>query len=232
MVIKNIFAGFVLATLFVLNVGAVSADPNLFAPVLNAVYKLQSPDYSCTATAIKTDGQVTYFLTARHCTMPVTLKNNKKTLLDTGTETNETVFQPGQTPIPVTLILRGENADHDWAILEGQYAAGAVLPLASVAHSIGEKIIVAGYPYGVGPVVTEGVVSSGGLNTADLPSWYFAIYVYGAPGNSGSAVVDENTMTIIGILDAALGDGQGDPVLVLADPISDMTPEALSKVGQ
>lgn len=223
----RISAAVAVALALVLNLGTVQADQSPVFQAVAATYKLRSPDYSCTATAIKTDGVSTYFLTARHCTTPVQMKNGKKVFLDDGVEPKLTVAQPGQQAIPVTVVLRGSTAEHDWAILEGAYAAPNVIPLSGLSPFLGEQIVVAGYPYGLGPVVTEGTVSSTGLNTADIPSQMFSIYVYGAPGNSGSAVIDEGTMTIIGILDAAVIDGQGDPALILADPVSDLSPDAL-----
>ena len=208
----------------------VTSAPAQVSPLLQALaatYKVSTPDYSCTATAVKTDGTVTYFLTARHCTVQFGVSGE----VANSVEANITLTQPGTAPIPVQLFLRGPDKDHDWAILIGQYAAQSVIPIGFQTPFIGEAIVVSGYPFGLGPIAVQGLVSGLDVHAApDIPSYYFTINVSADPGNSGSAVIDTTTMTVIGILDAAAVDGQGDPPIIFADPVSDISPEALAKV--
>lgn len=225
---RIVVLGLVLASVF-FAVPSVHAD-NLspFLQALAATFKVETPDYSCTATAIKTDGTVTYFLTARHCTVQTGPYGKE---IPGSTEDHILLTQPGQTPVPVQVFLRGADATHDWAILIGQYAATAVIKIGFQTPFIGEPIIVSGYPLGLGPIVTQGAVSGLDIHASpDIPPYYFAINVFADPGSSGSSVIDLSTMTVIGILDMEAVDGQGDPPIVVADSVSDISPEALAKV--
>lgn len=224
---KRFALGVLVLLVLLLAVPSVYADTSPLLQALAATYKLAAPDYSCTATAVKTDGTVTYFLTARHCTVQFGATGE----VTNSIEENITLTQPGTVPIPVQLFLRGQDKDHDWAILIGQYVAPAVIPVGFQTPFIGEAIVVAGYPFGIGPIATQGTVSGLDVHaTPDIPSYYFAMDIFADPGNSGSAVIDLTTMTIIGVLDAVAVDGQGDPPIIFADPVSDIDPQALAKV--
>src|SRR5579862_143215 len=121
-----------------------NADAATLSPVdqvLAATYFLNSPDFTCTATAVEVDPQGTTFLTARHCSVA----NN----YDASSREPNVVVSQGLTGpvIPVVLSQRPAKPDQDWALFRTKwgYQAPAVLPISTLAPMIGEQLITAGY---------------------------------------------------------------------------------------
>ena len=247
---RRILSAFVLAALVALGcqVGASAEQisPQL-AQVLSATYLLSQEGFTCTATAFQTSTTGTYLVTARHCVVSaeavpgvpgkpaVPGKNGKP-----GTPavaaipaqpiqvyTDETV-QQGMTGTPTSIktISEGQLRTQDWAVVFAPALQSVtVVPLGpNAGYTYGTPIALGGYPYGIGPILSSGQVSSLPISVPEDtgPELLFAIWVLGAPGNSGSAVVDLNTMTIIGILVQGLSDGQGGPAVIAATPIEEV----------
>jgi S1-C subfamily serine protease len=184
---------------------AMPVDPSLVS-IVGATWYVLATDYSCTATAFAVNADGTSFLTAAHCATEAI-----------------TVSLPGTAlSAPATLVSKGPGGDQDWAVYHANVQAPYVIPLAAPgAAYIGEPIIVSGFPYGVGPVVTSGTVSG---EVASSDGTYIAIYVFGAPGDSGSAVVSRDDHTIIGVLVGALSDDAGGPPVIVAVPVERVQP--------
>lgn len=82
----------------------------------------------------------------------------------------------------------------------------------------GRKITMVGYPLGITKTHYEGIIA-GRLEKpgADLHG-YIVLQIFGAPGSSGTAVIDQETKAIVGVLTGAAQAIVGTPVL-FATPI-------------
>ena len=95
---------------------------------------------------------------------------------------------------------------------------GEDIPLARVAASSrdltpGVPIIMIGYPLGIAKISYTGIIAG----RLDLPGnnldGYLLLQIFGAPGSSGSAVMDQETGQIIGVLVQAQQASVGLPVI-------------------
>lgn len=126
----------------------------------------------CTAEHLSDRG-MSYWLTAAHC------------LADAGPEGR---FIEGRKVVPVAI-----NEYLDLAVfLVPDLELKASLMLAASDVTTETRLIVAGHPFGYNPIfITRGWVSNVSANFADGPRPFMIFDLAGAPGNSGSPVMNE-----------------------------------------
>lgn len=190
------------------------------SPSVGALYALESGGdfvFLCSATAVDHHEGKTVILTANHC-----LKKGVSYLINFGDNTLRplTVWKvPHYIADPEDERIYGEpETDMAFFLMEG-----VDVPLLAMgdADAIlrGQGVVMVGYPLGVAKIAYEGMVAG----TFDRPNHnldrYTLLQIFGAPGSSGSAVVDVESGEIVGVLVAAKDVGVGLPV-IFATPIS------------
>ncbi len=95
-----------------------------------------------------------------------------------------------------------------------------VVPLAGASEHLvyGAKLAIVGYPLGVSKIVYEGIVAGRFARPGNDMDDYILMQIFGAPGSSGSSVVDVETGEVVGVLVAARQAMTGLPV-IFATPI-------------
>ena len=95
-----------------------------------------------------------------------------------------------------------------------------VVPLAGTSGHLvyGAKLAIVGYPLGVSKIVYEGIVAGRFARPGNDMDNYILMQIFGAPGSSGSSVVDVETGEVVGVLVAARQATTGLPV-IFATPI-------------
>jgi len=125
----------------------------------------------------------------------------------------------------------GRDPKLDVALLKLRDAAG--LPVAALGRSdavrVGDRAIVIGNPFGLGPTVTLGIVSATSREVEVGPFGGF-LQTDAAinPGNSGGPLFDEAGQ-VIGIATAIHAQGQGIGFAIPVDQIREVLPELQSK---
>lgn len=150
----------------------------------------------CTATVIDNQGDDYIALTAGHCIMPAIRKANGYYISDTIKD--EPVLHHVE-------IIKSESDDrYDYAIIRFQSMKKyPTIPLNDPTEGspvIGTKIMSVSYSLGYGRQVLHGVVTSDLVNVDEMKKRYLTTLQAG-PGASGSAVVDESTGKIVGVLE-------------------------------
>jgi S1-C subfamily serine protease len=94
----------------------------------------------------------------------------------------------------------------DLAVLQLERGSYQPLPLAAEAPRESEEIVLIGYPHGLGPAVTTGIVSAlqregigEELAGEDLPGWALRITATSEPGSSGSPIL-RGSGEVVGVL--------------------------------
>ena len=94
----------------------------------------------------------------------------------------------------------------DLAVLQLESGSYQPLPLATDAPRESEEIVLIGYPHGLGPAVTTGIVSAlqregirEELAGEELPGWALRITAASEPGSSGSPILRSNG-EVVGVL--------------------------------
>lgn len=191
------------------------------SPSVGALYALESDGdlkFLCTATAVDRHQGQTVILTAYHC-----LQRGVSYLINFGDN--------NLRPVTAWKIPHYEvNADAypraygepetDMALF---LMAGADVPVAPLAATSGHlvygaKLAIVGYPLGVSKIVYEGIVAGRFERPGNDMDNYILMQIFGAPGSSGSSVVDVATGEVVGVLVAARQAMTGLPV-IFATPI-------------
>lgn len=196
-----------------------------FAEVSRAVaalYALESDGdmaYLCTTTAVgKTAEGSTIMLTAYHCVKKgvsylVTFDGKQfhpaRVWKIPHYELDRTKYPRayGEPETDMALFLIEEPLD--MRVMD-MAANGSVPP--------GTRVVTVGYPLGVAKVRYEGIVSGYLDRPGDDSYNYILLQIFGAPGSSGSAVIDLVTGRVIGVLVAGKSGRAGLPV-IFATPI-------------
>ncbi len=143
---------------------------NSFASIRQATWELRNEFGTCSAVAISPS----VLLTAAHCDGPGMSVNG----------------------IQATLLKKDPSVD-----LMMVYVLGLNSPYLKVAKDqpgVDEKVLMSGFPLGVGEVVTEGRVQA---ITSEAPKHYMLVTSQGVFGNSGGPVVVRRGMhyEVVGI---------------------------------
>lgn len=165
-----------------------------YQTIRDATWQIKSEYSSCSAVAIKPD----LLLTAAHCDFPGATIEGK----------------------PVVVVKKNEAADIMVIYVLGLNSPA--LALASRNPAVDQKVMLAGFPMGVGEVVTEGRMQ--GINTHfDKP--FSLVTALGIFGNSGGPmlVLEDGEYKVAGITSALVGAGfQAITHLVLTVPLEEI----------
>ena len=174
-------------------------------------------NFLCSATAIDRHEGQTVVLTANHC-----LRKGVAYMINFGDgvmrplvawkiphydadKDSDRKFNEPATDMALFLM-----AGDDVPLLQTMTSSSGVVP--------GQRIAMVGYPLGVAKIGYEGIVAG----RFDLPGndhhGYILLQIFGAPGSSGSSVIDVDSGEIIGILVSARQQQVGLPV-IFATPI-------------
>ena len=206
----------------VLCASPLSATPNPYR-LLRSISVLQADGRNiCSVTSINNDKK--YYLTAAHCVLAnFPFPGNQDPDMD---KTFVAVPNANMSIDGHPAYLLDVNVDGDMAILFVPYANRPALRLSEKGVRYSDKITVAGHPLGWNqPTIFHGWVASPSLRfTEDFDAYpfnkfYMILQVAGAPGNSGSSVVNE-AMKIVGIVQISWG-RSFEPVLG-ASPYADL----------
>ena len=199
--------------------------------------------FVCTATAVRTDGRGDYIgLTAGHCFSYKAMDRGFKYYVSEGVNEHPVLRE-------IKLIKFENNDQYDYALFT--FTSMRDYPVVEVDTSkdsipaLGSRIINANFSYGLTKEITEGVVVSGKIGDKEavdaehLRGRYLVQMPFG-PGSSGSAIVNEDTHKIVGLVEAMIPATQmaaiilptGDNFLqFIEDDSVGLKPEAEPKTG-
>lgn len=192
------------------------------SPSVGALYAQEiggNLTFLCSATAIDRQHGKTVILTAYHC-----VRKDVTYLINFGDNRYRSVYvwQVPSYEIDEKKYPRGYNqpkADMALFLMEGQDIP--VVPVATNDNvPSGSKIAMVGYPLGVAKISYEGIVAGKLNRPGSEMDGYLLLQIFGAPGSSGSAVVEAKSGEIVGVLVASQSTfGAGLPV-IFATPVS------------
>jgi S1-C subfamily serine protease len=186
------------------------------SPSVGALYAQEDGGnftFLCSATAIDRKGEnQTVILTAQHC-----LRKGVSYLINFGDNRMRgiTAWKVPHYVVDEEEYPRAFNQPlTDMALFLMDGTDVPVVPMAGTKKmKPGEKIITLGYPLGVTKINYEGIVS-GYFNRkgSDLFD-YIMLQIFGAPGSSGSAIINLATGEVVGVLVQAKQGYVGLPVI-------------------
>ena len=173
---------------------AKKAYDSAFALYASSVSANIQNKFICTAEAIAKVNGGYELLSAGHCTPA-----NEELPSDMTFSVSESV---GGALVPVTLVKAVMVEPVDFSIFYLQTDKGyPVLSLGDDQDAqIGDKVLVANCTEGAVKQVAEGTVVSSAISSDPEVAGMFLIQVMAGPGASGSAVWDERTHKVIGVL--------------------------------
>lgn len=186
------------------------------SPSIGALYARTANgdmNFLCSATAIGTHENHTIILSAEHC-----LEKGVAYIINFG----DGILRPAQVwKIPHYEVDPDKNKRAynepatDMALFLTKGTDIPTLDLAGNTDDVvpGSEIVMVGFPLGVAKISYSGIVAG----RLDMPGndhdGYLLLQVFGAPGSSGSSVVDASTGKIIGVLVSAKQASVGLPVI-------------------
>lgn len=193
------------------------------APSVGALYAQEGGGdmkFLCSATAVEWPGKPegkTVILTANHC-----LQKGVSYLINFGDNRLRAVIAwkvPHYEVDAQKYPRRYNEPETDMALF---LLDGTDVPTVPIAKEsglpAGASVVMVGYPLGVAKITYEGIVA-GRFDRlgADLHG-YILLQIFGAPGSSGSSVVNTISGEVVGILVAARQKAFGLPV-IFATPV-------------
>lgn len=191
---------------------------------VGALYSLGTDgdmNFLCSATAIDHRHGRTVILTANHC-----VRKGVAYLINFGDNTFHPlrVWQVPHYEVDPKGSPRKYNepaTDIALFLMEGQSVPLVPLAPEGAEKSLpGAKVAMVGFPLGVAKIRYEGIISGYLDRPGSEEFGYLLLQIFGAPGSSGSAVIQATTGLIIGVLVSARGRA-GLPV-IYATPTSYM----------
>ena len=199
---------------------------SLFAkvsPAVGALYVRNSSGdlgFLCTVTAVDRDASRVVLLTANHCV--------KKDVAYSVTFDGRSFYGARVWKIPHEDLdankyprTFGEpQTDMAFFVIdESPLPQVPTVPLGSdELMASGKRIAVVGFPLGVAKISYEGIIAGRFNRPGSDTDGYLLIQAFGAPGSSGSAIIDEETGSVVGVLVRARQAAVGLPV-IFATPI-------------
>lgn len=173
--------------------------------------------FLCSATAVAREGPDTVVLTAYHC-----MEKGVSYLINFGDNRLQplTVWKIPHYEVDADKSPRLFNEPTtDAALLLMPGHDIPVVPLAvSSGLDPGARVAMVGYPLGVAKIAYEGGVAGRFDRKGNDLYDYLLLQIFGAPGSSGSSVIDVETGEVVAVLVAAKGGGVGLPV-IFATPV-------------
>lgn len=192
-------------------------------PSVGALYAQEEDgdmSFLCSATAIDRHEKQTVILTANHC-----LKKGVSYLIDFGDRQMRPLKVwkiPHYEVDSIKFPRRYGQPETDMALF---LMDGVDTPVLSVGDNNdfepGTKVAMVGYPLGVAKISYEGIVAGRYDRPGSDQDGYILLQIFGAPGSSGSSVIDVETGKIVGVLVSARQSVAGLPV-IFATPIGHM----------
>ena len=190
------------------------------SPSVGALYAHSSGgdlNYLCSATAIGREGKMTVVLTAWHC-----VKKDVAYMVsfDGRRLTPAHVWKgPHYEMAPKESPREFNEPETDMALFLTEANDVPVISTGTDADvKVGDRIATVGFPLGVAKISYEGIVAGRYNRPGADQHNYLLLQIFGAPGSSGSAIIDQRTKKIIGVLVGARQQA-GLPV-IFATPIS------------
>lgn len=194
---------------------------SLTSPAVGALYTQSSSgdlSFTCTVTVIRKSKGKTILLTAGHCVnrdvaYMVTLDGHQFysarawKLAPEQIDRQKNKRKHGQPKVDMALFVIDEE------LLVESVPIGLGIPIEP-----GRKIATVGYPLGVTKVRYSGTIAGHLERPGAEQDGYIILQIFGAPGSSGSAVIDVGTGKIIGVLVSGKQANAGLPV-IFAVPI-------------
>lgn len=223
--IRTIRIAFVLCLAFVSQSLAGERDGivETFARLQPSVGALYAQDgngdlkFLCSATAIERHGGDTVVLTAYHC-----MRKGVSYLINFG----DSVLRPLRVwKVPHYEVDEKEfprrfgepETDMALMLMEG-HDVPVVAMAASSQVTTGTRVATVGFPLGVAKIAYEGSVAGRFDRPGNDQDDYMLLQIFGAPGSSGSAVVDVDSGEIVSVLVSAKQSIVGLPV-IFATPV-------------
>ncbi len=191
------------------------------SPSVGALYTQSSGgdlSFTCTVTVIEKPKGKTIFLTAGHCVnrdvaYMVTLDGHRFysarawRLAPEKIDKQKNKRKHGEPKVDMALFVVDEE------LSVNPVPIGLGIPIEP-----GRKIATVGYPLGVTKVRYSGTIAGHLERPGAEQDGYIILQIFGAPGSSGSAVIDTETARIIGVLVSGKQASAGLPV-IFAVPI-------------
>lgn len=184
------------------------------APSVGALYTIDDGGdmkFICTATAVESEEEESVFLSAGHCA-----RDNQAYLISFNGSTFHKVRvwkvppeikdrnykRPfGEPRVDMAFFKSIEKLDIKTISIEEEKVVVA-----------GHDVITLGYPLGVTKVGYSGTVAGIYTRLGEL-NGYIMLQIFGAPGSSGSAIIDPQTNRIVGVLVSGKQGRAGLPVI-------------------
>ena len=158
--------------------------------------------FLCSATAVGRNEKDTIILSANHC-----LRKGVSYLINFGDNKLRTIrvwkiphYEVDKEKFP----RRYNEPETDMALFLMPGDDIPIVPLANGESPVpGARVIMVGYPLGVAKIAYEGIVA-GKFDRLGADFYgYLLLQIFGAPGSSGSSVINVDTGNVVGILVAA-----------------------------
>lgn len=212
-----------LAAFFVLPAKADDALVSIFENASRSVGALYEKEdggnmsFLCSVTAVDKHEGATVFLTAYHC---VKRGISYSITLDGKSWEPARVWKiPGYEIDKRKYARAWHDPETDMALF---LADGFDVPLISLSNAAGQKpgsgVVMIGFPLGVAKIAYQGIVSGYFNRPGAEQDGYQLLQIFGAPGSSGSAVIDVASGKVVSVLVSAKQSRAGLPV-IFATPI-------------
>lgn len=192
------------------------------SPAVGALYSRNMGGdltFKCTVTAVDKQNGSTVFLTAYHCV--------SKDVAHLITLDGRQFYAARVWKIPHDKLdaqkypRRYGEPETDMALFLVDKALDiTTIPLGDdKGIEAGTQILVVGFPLGISKINYEGIIAGRLEQPGSDQDGYLMLQSFGAPGSSGSAVINGETNTVIGVLVSGQQANSGLPV-IFATPIS------------
>ncbi len=191
------------------------------SPAVGALYAQNqqgSLEFNCTVTATDKIGDATALITASHC---VTKGVSYLVTFDGRRFYNARVWKlpPEEAdPKKYTRPPGVPETDMAYFLIEEKLTLPTVNRATHSAVEPGQRIVNIAYPLGISKTRYEGIISGRFDRPGANQNGYLLLQVFGAPGSSGSAIINADTGEIVGVLVSAMQRQIGLPV-IFATPI-------------
>lgn len=221
---KTISMGIFLCALITASVASAQSLVETFrriSPAVGALYAQTengSLAFNCTVTATEKFGQATAIITAKHC---VTRGTSYLVTFDGRRFHAARIWKLPPEEIDPNKYTRPHGVpETDMALflIDEKIDVPLVKRAAASGGEPGQRIVNIAYPLGVSKTRYEGIISGVFNRPGASLDGYLLLQVFGAPGSSGSSIINADTGEIIGILVSAMQRAVGLPV-IFATPI-------------